>query len=116
MHSRSNNMVWRFFVKLLDVFSKVCFNAFYSMLMKKIIEFNFFSHHTLALHDRLAILFNANLPDLIQCLLCVLCPYHLSSSLHDVRLKCLELQVKIFYGFPLKVLCPLSCEFNILEL
>ena len=44
-------MIRGFTVKLLNVFSQICFHTFDIIFLEKIIQVDLFRHHALALHD-----------------------------------------------------------------
>ena len=56
-------MVRRLIVQLLNVFTRVCFNAVYAIFFHRFVQVNFFGHHALALHQRFAIVGCANFQD-----------------------------------------------------
>src|SRR4051812_19469117 len=84
VHGWCNNMVRRFFVELLNVFSKIGLYTFNFMLRQKFIQMDLFCHHALALHQRPAVFFLADAKDLVQRLVCIFSPDHFRSSLRNL--------------------------------
>ena len=74
MHSWCYNMIRRFAIQLLNVFSQVCFHTFNTSFFHEFIQVNFFRHHTLTLHQYLAIFICTDLTNNIQGLLGILGP------------------------------------------
>ena len=68
MHGGGNDMVGRFAIELLDIFTEVRLDALDPIFFEEVIQLDLFGDHAFALDDRAAGLFLADRVDLLECL------------------------------------------------
>src|SRR5436190_14904003 len=73
------------------------------MLFQKLIEFDFFGNHTLALHYRFALLLFAYLLNLIQCNFSIIGPNYPCTSFNEICFKQLQVYIEIFKSPPFQI-------------